>query len=155
VSALLGRLGGFLLVVALYGVALWLALAYWALRDARARSASPPFHYFAVGINLALPLLGLLIYILVRPGTTLADERAMAMEAEALTQTAEMEEDARPCPACGREIELDFVLCPYCHTRFAKRCPSCKKSVRLGWTLCPYCASTLELGTVTRAASQG
>lgn len=154
-SSFLSHLGGFVLIIALYGLTLWLAVAYWALRDARARSTNQALHYFAVGINLVVPILGLLIYILVRPGTTLADERALAMEAEALSQSAAEDEDMRPCPACGREIELDFVLCPYCHTRFAKRCPSCKRSVRLGWTLCPYCASGLELGTVTRAASQG
>ena len=54
-----------------------------------------PFHYFAVGINLLVPLLGLLVYILVRPGTTLAEDRAMAMEAEALSQSTAEADDVR------------------------------------------------------------
>ena len=141
-------------IAAAYGVLLWMALAYWSLNDARSRSENAGFHLLAMGLNLVLPLLGLVIYLLVRPGTTIAEERALEMEAEALAGGVPDTEDTRPCPACGRDIEKDFVLCPYCHTRFAKRCPSCRRSVRLGWSLCPYCAATLELGTVTRAAGQ-
>lgn len=133
---------------------LWLALAYWALKDARSRSDNVGFHLFAMGINLVVPLLGLVVYLLIRPTMTLAEERALELEAEALAGPPPDLEINRPCPACGRDIERDFVLCPYCHTRFAKRCPACRKSVRLGWTLCPYCAASLELGTVSRAAGQ-
>jgi len=133
----------------------YMAMVYWVLNDARSRSESPAFHILAMALNLAFPLLGLVIYLLIRPSMTLVEERALELEAEALAGPPPEETDSRPCPACGREIERDFVLCPYCHTRFAKRCPSCRKSVRLGWTLCPYCATSLELGTVTRAAGQG
>ncbi|MFN2464354.1 MAG: zinc ribbon domain-containing protein [Candidatus Dormibacteria bacterium] len=132
----------------------YMALVYWVLNDARSRSEHSAFHVFAMAINLVFPLLGLVIYLLIRPSMTLVEERALELEADALAGPPPEEAESRPCPACGRDIERDFVLCPYCHTRFAKRCPSCRKSVRLGWTLCPYCASSLELGTVTRAAGQ-
>jgi RNA polymerase subunit RPABC4/transcription elongation factor Spt4 len=137
----LKNLGLFLVVLGLYAVILYLAIAYWALKDARSRTESVGLHYFALFVNLLVPLLGLLVYLLVRPSSTLVERRALELEAE-----------ERPCPACGREIEKGFVLCPYCHTRFAKLCPSCHKSVRLGWTLCPYCAESLELAQVSRAA---
>ena len=150
---MLKNLGPILVVVEVYLVILYLAIAYWALKDARSRSDSAGLHYFALFINLLVPLLGLLVYLLVRPGSTLVERRALELEAEALTQTSQ-EEDVRPCPACGREIEKDFVLCPYCNTRFAKRCPSCRRAVRLGWTLCPYCAESLEPSPVSRAAGQ-
>jgi len=139
--------------IAVAGV-LWLALAYWAAKDARARSDNVVFHFVAMALNLVFPLVGLVVYLLIRPTMTLVEERALELEAEALAGPAPDFEDIRPCPACGRDIEKDFVLCPYCHTRFAKRCPSCRKSVRLGWTLCPYCAASLELGSASRAASQ-
>ena len=151
---MLKTLGPFIVVgIAILGV-LWLALAYWALKDARSRSDNVVFHLVAMGLNLVFPLLGLVVYVLIRPTMTLAEERALELEAEALAGPPPDMEDVRPCPACGRDIEKDFVLCPYCHTRFAKRCPSCRRSVRLGWTLCPYCAASLELGTVSRAAGQ-
>jgi RNA polymerase subunit RPABC4/transcription elongation factor Spt4 len=151
----LSKLGPFVGgIIAVFGV-FWLSLAYWALKDARSRSESVAFHVVALTLNFLFPLLGLVVYLLIRPSMTLIEERALELEAEALTGAPVENEDIRPCPACGRDIERDFVLCPYCHTRFAKRCPSCRKSVRLGWTLCPYCAASLELGTVTRAAGQG
>jgi RNA polymerase subunit RPABC4/transcription elongation factor Spt4 len=149
----LSHFGTFLVIGAIYAVILWLALAWWALQDARARSEDSAFHMFAMVINLVVPLLGLLVYMLVRPSVTLAEMRSLELEAQALTQTAK-DEDARPCPACGREIERDFVLCPYCQTRFAKRCPECHRAVRLGWRLCPYCAATVEVAPAARAAGQ-
>jgi RNA polymerase subunit RPABC4/transcription elongation factor Spt4 len=106
-----------------------------------------------MGINLVFPILGLLIYMLVRPTLTLAEHRSLELEADALSHESE-QEDMRQCPACGREIEKEYVLCPYCQTRFAKRCPECHRSVRLGWRLCPYCAATIEVATVARAAAQ-
>lgn len=150
---MLKNLGSLLVILGIYSVVLYLAIAYWALKDARERSDSVGLHYFALFINLLLPLLGLLIYLLVRPGTTLVERRALELESQALALT-DGEEDQRPCPACGREIEKDFILCPYCQSRFAKRCPSCQKSVRLGWSLCPYCATSLEMGKVSRAAGR-
>jgi hypothetical protein len=133
---------------------LWLALSYWALKDARSRSDSSSFHLFALAINLFFPLLGFFVYLLVRPSTTLAEQRSLELEAELLA-TPEPTLDTRPCPACGRQIESEYILCPYCHTRFAKRCPTCAHAVRLGWTLCPYCAAPLDASAVPRVASQG
>jgi hypothetical protein len=149
----LKNLGSLLWILAIYSVVLYLAIAYWALKDARERSDAPGQHYFALFINMFLPLLGLLIYLLVRPGTTMVERRALELESQALALT-DTEDDQRPCPACGRAIEKDFILCPYCETRFAKRCPACQKSVRLGWSLCPYCATSLEMGKVSRAAGR-
>jgi RNA polymerase subunit RPABC4/transcription elongation factor Spt4 len=147
------KFGGLFLIGGLYLVVLWGALAYWSLKDARARSENPSFHLYALAINLVFPLTGLLVYMLSRPSITLAEYRSLELEAEALSHNAEAE-DTRQCPACGRDIERDFVLCPYCQTRFAKRCPECHKAVRLGWRLCPYCAATIDVATVARAAGQ-
>jgi hypothetical protein len=148
-----GLSGPLIFVLGLYGLAMWLALAYWALQDARARSDNPSVHLFALFINLLAPLLGLFIYLLVRPGMTLLDRQALELEAEALAGPSE-ETPLRPCPACGHDVERDWVACPYCHTSFAKRCPTCRNAVRLGWTLCPYCATSLEMGGV-RIAGRG
>jgi RNA polymerase subunit RPABC4/transcription elongation factor Spt4 len=150
-----GLTGPLLFVVGLYSLILWMALAYWALQDARARSENPSLHLFGLFVNLLLPVLGLFIYLLVRPGTTLADRQAMALEAEVLAGPAAEETAFRPCPACGREVERDWVACPFCHTHFAKRCPSCRHAVRLGWTLCPYCATALDGGGVARVVGRG
>lgn len=144
-----------------YFVVLWVALAYWMVRDARLRSPSPTLSGLAAVLGLGLPFFGALVYLVIRPPRTIDEERALALEEQALVeQPAEISE--RPCPTCGREIERDFVVCPYCRTQFAQRCHACQRSLRLGWRLCPYCATELGLhdlsagrggGTAGRAAS--
>ena len=74
------------------------------------------------------------------------EEQAL-QEGEPLDATPQ----SRPCPTCGREIEPDFVICPYCRTQFARRCANCDRSLRLGWTVCPYCATEVGAHSLTRA----
>ncbi|HEX3606873.1 MAG TPA: zinc ribbon domain-containing protein [Candidatus Dormibacteraeota bacterium] len=129
-------------VVVLFLVVFWVALGYWAYRDARRRSDNPMLAVFAVAVNV-LPYLGLLIYVVLRPPRTMDEERALLLEEQALTE-GPVEVVSRPCPTCGREIELDFVICPYCRTQFARRCRACQRWLRLGWRVCPYCAEEVS-----------
>jgi RNA polymerase subunit RPABC4/transcription elongation factor Spt4 len=125
-------------VVVLFLLFFWIALAFWAYRDARRRSDSMWLAVFALAVNV-LPYLGLLLYVVLRPPRTMDEERALLLEEQALTE-GPAEVISRPCPTCGREIELDFVICPYCRTQFARRCRACQRWLRLGWRVCPYCA---------------
>jgi RNA polymerase subunit RPABC4/transcription elongation factor Spt4 len=131
-----------IVAVVAYLIVLWVSLAFYVARDARRRSTSLVFAAFAVILGFLPPFLGALIYLVVRPPRTLDEERALLLEEEAYQQEDEDDEvHTRPCPTCGREIEHDFVLCPYCRTQFARRCAACQRSLRLGWTVCPYCAA--------------
>jgi len=137
----------YVLVVAavlVYVALLWLALTFWMVRDATERSTSLRLPFLAALLGLLLPFLGLFVYILTRPRHTVEEERVLGLE-EAPS------EEARPCPNCGRDIEPDFVVCPYCRTQFARRCRSCQRWLRLGWRVCPYCAADIELQTVERS----
>ena len=137
-----------------YFAVLWIALAYWVVRDSRLRTDSIGFTIFSAFLVLGLPYLGTLIYLVVRPPHTLDEERALELEAAALVDPPAVVTE-RPCPTCGREIEKDFVMCPYCRTQFARRCRSCGRWLRLGWRLCPYCAEDVGLQSLGggRAAS--
>ena len=139
-AALLDSAAGTFLavVVVLFLVFFWIALAFWAYRDARRRSDSVWLAVFALAVNV-LPYVGLLLYVVLRPPRTMDEERALLLEEQALTD-GPAEVISRPCPTCGREIELDFVICPYCRTQFARRCRACQRWLRLGWRVCPYCA---------------
>lgn len=118
--------------------ALWLSLIIWAFRDMRARSRDPFAQLLAALVVAALPLVGIVIYFILRPPETLAEAYERALEEEALLQ--EIEE--RPaCPGCSRTIEANWLLCPYCHTRLRKVCPDCHSLMELSWNLCPYCGS--------------
>lgn len=132
-----------------YIVIFWVAIAYTVVRDARQRSSSISFTLFAVILGFFPPFLGALIYLIVRPPTTLAEERERELEEEALMTPVDTVQ-TRPCPSCGRDIDDDFILCPYCRTQFARRCVSCQRSLRLGWNVCPYCGEDVGVQPLRR-----
>ncbi|HEX6387700.1 MAG TPA: zinc ribbon domain-containing protein [Anaerolineae bacterium] len=119
-------------------VALWLSLIIWAFRDMRARSRDPFAQILAALLVAALPIVGVVIYLILRPPETLAEAYERALEEEALLQ--EIEE--RPaCPGCSRTVHPNWILCPHCHTRLRKACPDCHSLMELQWNLCPFCGN--------------
>ena len=143
-----------LVIVIIYVVILWVALAFYVVRDARQRSPSLSFTMFAALLGFLPPFLGPLIYFVIRPPHTLEEERALLLEEQALLEPPGDGVIVRPCPTCGREIEKEFIVCPYCRTQFARRCVNCDRSLRLGWSVCPYCATEVGAHVLTRAARQ-
>ena len=138
-----------------YVVILWVATAYFVLRDARRRSSSIVFALFALVLGFIPPFLGPLVYLVVRPPRTIDEERALALEEQTLLDIDRDPVATRPCPSCGRDIEADFVVCPYCRTQFARRCQSCDRILRLGWSVCPYCAEEVGSTPLNRATRPG
>ncbi len=120
--------------------ALWLSLVIWTFRDIRRRARDPFTRILAVLIVLLLFLPGFLIYLILRPSSTLEDEYQRTLEEEALLHNIE---DAALCPGCNRRIQTDWLVCPSCHTLLKKRCPNCSRLMELPWNLCPYCATTV------------
>lgn len=143
-------LNGVIVAFVAYLIVLWIALVFYVWRDARRRSRSIFFVAFATLVAL-LPFLGPLVYLVLRPPLTLEEERALELEEQALAERPPDGVPTRPCPTCGREIEQEFILCPYCRTQFARRCTSCERSLRLGWSVCPYCATEVGAHSLTRA----
>jgi RNA polymerase subunit RPABC4/transcription elongation factor Spt4 len=145
------------IAAAIYVAVLYVAVGFWMVRDARRRSDSWFFAFFAALLGLAVPFLGVLIYLVIRPPRTLDEERALLLEEQVLQEGEPIEQHVlRPCPTCGRDIEHDFVICPYCRTQFARRCNACGRWLRLGWHVCPYCAEEIgvqSFGRSGRAAS--
>ena len=136
--------------VVIYLIVLCLALVFYVWRDARRRSTSWFFVGFATLLSL-LPFLGPLVYLVLRPPLTLEEVRALQLGEQAFSEPPAEGAPTRPCPTCGREIEQEFILCPYCRTQFARRCTSCDRSLRLGWSVCPYCATEVGAHSLSRA----
>jgi hypothetical protein len=132
--------------------ALWLSLVIWTFRDIRRRARDPFTRILAVLLVLLLFLPGLLLYLILRPTTTLEDEYQHTLEEEALLQNIE---DAALCPGCNRRIQPDWMVCPSCHTLLKKRCPNCSKLMELPWNLCPYCATPVPGVRLENVASVG
>lgn len=138
----LENINNIVLIVLIYGgvilVAFWLAMVIWAFRDMRARSRDR-LAQLQVGLFVAvLTLPGLLIYLLLRPRETLGEAYERSLEEEALLQ--EIEEKPN-CPGCGQRTQVNWQVCPNCHTRLKKPCTACGKTLELAWNICPYCAT--------------
>jgi RNA polymerase subunit RPABC4/transcription elongation factor Spt4 len=149
-----------LLVVAIvavvgYVAVLWVATAFFVWRDARRRSSSIAFQLLALLLGFIPPFLGALIYLVIRPPRTLDEERAFALEEQSLLDVDDDAIAVRPCPSCGKEIEADFIVCPYCRTQFARRCSACDRVLRLGWAVCPYCSEEVGHAPLGRATRTG
>lgn len=118
--------------------ALWLSLIIWAYRDMRSRSRDSIGQILAALVVALLPVVGIIIYLILRPAETLVEGYERALEEEALLQ--EIEE--RPsCPGCSRTMNPNWLLCPHCHTRLKRACQDCNSLLALQWTLCPFCGN--------------
>jgi hypothetical protein len=122
-------------------VILWVAVLIWVWRDCRARSRSGWAAALALLLTAILPVVGLVIYMLLRPRQTLAEAYDRALEQEALLQQIE----ERPvCPTCSRPTQANWFLCPTCHTHLRQPCPVCNFPLELHWDICPYCGYLFE-----------
>lgn len=125
-------------VLAALLLALWLSLVIWAYRDMRSRSRDPFAYLLAALVVAALPFVGIIIYLILRPPQTLAAAYQQMLEEEALLQEIEN----RPsCPGCSRVVDKNWILCAHCHTRLKKACPDCNSLMESHWTLCPFCGN--------------
>ena len=132
-AALAATLGGAYLLV------FWISIVAWTYRDIRDRSRDVAFQVVAVLLVLVFNVLGLVIYLILRPRETLAEAYARSLEEEALLQ--ELEEQGI-CPSCKRYITGEFVICPYCRTQLKEPCIKCGRPLSFNWLACPYCASS-------------
>jgi RNA polymerase subunit RPABC4/transcription elongation factor Spt4 len=118
--------------------ALWISLIIWTFRDMRNRSRDPFAQILAALVVAILPVVGLVIYLILRPPETLAEAYERALEEEALLQEIE---DRPACPGCSRTVDAHWILCPHCHTRLRRACSDCNALLELQWSICPYCGN--------------
>jgi RNA polymerase subunit RPABC4/transcription elongation factor Spt4 len=139
----LGQLSGTMTavvsIVAATATAVWIALIIWTFRDMRSRSRDVFMQVLASLVIAILNIPGLLVYLILRPRETLAEQYQRALEEEALLQGIE---DKPVCPGCNNPTRDDWRICPYCHTRLKKTCTNCNRLLDLPWTVCPYCEQT-------------
>jgi RNA polymerase subunit RPABC4/transcription elongation factor Spt4 len=119
-------------------VTLWVSLVFWAYRDIQKRTGDKLLRLFGVLVVALLFLPGIVIYLILRPQTTLEEEYQATLEEEALLHTIE---SAEHCPGCSRRVDEKWMVCPDCHTRLKKTCHHCSRLMELNWNICPYCAT--------------
>jgi RNA polymerase subunit RPABC4/transcription elongation factor Spt4 len=121
-------------------IALWVSLIIWVYRDIRKRSDDLFVRILAITISILLFIPGILVYLIVRPSMTIEEKYQSALEEEALLATLE---ESELCPGCERKTNVDWMVCPSCHTVLRKKCPGCNRLIELAWDICPFCC--LEL----------
>ncbi len=121
-------------------VALIAGLTIWTFRDIRSRSRDIFVQILAPVLVAVIPIAGILVYLMLRPRETLAEQYVRALEEESLLSSIENQEF---CPTCGRRVDGDMQFCPSCHAKLRNACNRCGRAVHLSWDLCPYCGNGL------------
>ena len=121
-----------------YFLLLWLTTTLWAYRDIRSRTRDPASQAVGVAIVGALPLVGIPLYLVVRPRETLRDAYERQLEQEAILSELH---SSSSCPNCRRPVQDDFMVCAHCSTNLKAPCKSCGRLLTHAWRACPYCAT--------------
>jgi hypothetical protein len=121
-------------------VALVVGMAIWTFRDIRSRSRDILAQLLATLLVLVLPIVGLVVYLMLRPQETLAEAYERSLEQEALLQAIE---EPEVCPGCGQRTHREYLHCPTCHTKLKRACPQCGQALHLSWSICPFCGTSV------------
>ncbi len=121
-----------------YLALMWLATVIWTYRDISARTRDPISQAVSVSIVVVLPLIGLPIYMALRPAETLQHAYDREIEQEAILADIQT---LSACPSCRRPAEADFRVCAYCGTALKEPCPRCNQLMLHAWRYCPHCAT--------------
>jgi ABC-type transport system involved in multi-copper enzyme maturation permease subunit len=105
---------------------IWIFVIVWVFRDAERRGMNGVLWALLVLIG---NIIGLLIYLILRSNGIPALKEGTATQA---------------CPSCQREVDSEFVFCPYCAARLHAVCPECGKPAEENWKVCPHCGKKLK-----------
>ena len=122
-------------------ISLYLSIVIWTFRDIRSRSRDVFAQLLATLLVAVLNLPGLVLYLILRPKETVAQNYERALEEEALLRDVE---DRMVCPSCKAPVHDDYLLCPECHTRLRRKCAKCSRLLDMRWTLCPFCGLDVQ-----------
>ena len=136
-------------LIVLAAIVIWLALVWYTSTDARRRLEDKMLIRSATAAALIFPLVGTVVYVIVRPPEYIEDriERELEMEAAAARLASA---DYQACPHCEEIVGGQFLRCPHCMRKLRDACVGCGKPLDPDWLLCPYCESEIEGVTPAR-----
>lgn len=122
-------------VLLIYVFVLWAALVIWTWLDVSSRTDNILYRLGATLIVVFGSLLGVAIYVLLRPGTTKEDNSTREIEEAIIASQSQLQ----ACPNCYHSIRRDFSFCPSCSHKLTVECNNCQKKINQTWNVCPYC----------------
>jgi RNA polymerase subunit RPABC4/transcription elongation factor Spt4 len=123
-------------VIAYFGL-LWMAIIIWVTKDSLERSNSIIFQAISILLNIAIPFLGILLYLIIRPSKTRMENYYEELERNML-ETGETGE-TNVCDKCLTPVDKSYNFCPNCAESLKKTCSKCKKNFPSIWNICPFC----------------
>lgn len=141
-------------IVAVLGAflfAFWIAMGIWTFNDIRSRSRDWLSISLAVVLVLVFPVIGWILYMMIRPKVTLAEMYDRALEEESLLRELE---ETLTCHTCGIPVKENWVYCPNCHSQLQHACATCGALVRNEWDICVNCGAPQRLPKPVQPASQ-
>jgi len=122
------------------GVVFYAAIVFWTYKDARKRIDDPILVATATAVSM-LPIVGVLVYMLLRPSEYLADVRERELEIRMMERQLGRQER---CPYCKSHIEGEYLSCPVCTTKLRQSCTGCDKPLDPRWAMCPFCETEVS-----------
>ena len=116
-------------------IVFYVAIVFWTYKDMRKRNDDPILIATATAVSM-LPIVGVLVYLLLRPSEYLADVRERELEIRVMERELGRHER---CPYCKSHIEAGYLSCPVCTTKLRQSCTGCDKPLDPRWVLCPFC----------------
>ncbi len=83
------------MAIVIYVGLLWLSIIIWVTRDAISRTNSLLFQVFAILMNIVFPLLGILLYLIIRPSKTVLERYYEELEHRLILESIEGKEHTR------------------------------------------------------------
>ncbi len=140
-------------IISIYGIIttliVWSSITIWTNKDIKERVREPYKRIAATITVLIFNIVGLILYIALRPRETLSETYEKSLEEEALLQEIE---EKLTCAGCGQATKENWQVCPNCHTQLKRVCINCRRLIELTWNICPYC-TTVQRNTETRNAN--
>lgn len=82
-------------VAVIYVAILWLAIIVWVTRDAINRSDSIFFQVIAILLNITFPVLGILLYLIIRPSKTTTERYYEDLEHRLILESIHEEKEEK------------------------------------------------------------
>lgn len=121
-----------------------LVIAFFVYNDAQRRGqAFFTSVLWAVG-SVAMPIIVVPLYLLIGRKVSVGDKRNTGSGTDIIDVEATVVEETVPCPMCGRMVQEDFKVCPYCSHTLHPKCHSCGQDLNREWKVCPNCQAQVD-----------